>query len=88
MTSYIDKSGLHVAADLVRFIETRALPGTGIAAEAFWAGAVAVFARLAPGTTLAQANAEAKRLAAQSAADFPQIDGRWGASVRGLRTKR
>ncbi len=44
-----------------------------------------VFARLAPGITLAQANAEAKRLAAQSAADFPQIDGRWGASVRGLR---
>ena len=44
-----------------------------------------VFARLAPGITLAQANAEAKRVAAQSAADFPQIDGRWGASVRGLK---
>jgi malate synthase len=48
MTSYIDKSGLHVAAELVRFIETRALPGTGIDADAFWAGAVAVFAELAP----------------------------------------
>ena len=48
MTSYIDKSGLHVAAELVRFIETRALPGTGIDADAFWAGAVAVFAQLSP----------------------------------------
>eukprot|EP01037_Dinobryon_pediforme_P017678 gene17678-17885_t len=52
MTSYIDKSGLHVAAELVRFIETRALPGTGIDADAFWAGAVAVFAQLAPENAL------------------------------------
>jgi predicted permease len=44
-----------------------------------------VFARLAPGVTLAQANAEAKRLAARAAADYPQIDGRWGAAVRGLK---
>ncbi|MGA9424466.1 MAG: ABC transporter permease, partial [Terracidiphilus sp.] len=44
-----------------------------------------VFARLAPGITLAQANAEAKRLAARAAADYPQIDGRWGASVRTLK---
>ncbi|HUY95465.1 MAG TPA: ABC transporter permease [Terracidiphilus sp.] len=44
-----------------------------------------VFSQLAPGVTLAQANAEAKRLAARAAADFPQIDGRWGASVRTLK---
>lgn len=44
-----------------------------------------VFARLAPGVTLAQANAEAKRLASRAAADYPQVDGRWGASVRTLK---
>jgi putative ABC transport system permease protein len=44
-----------------------------------------VFARLAPGVTLAQANAEAKRLAARAAADFPEIEGRWGGSVRTLK---
>ena len=44
-----------------------------------------VFARLAPGVTLARAKAEAKRLAALAAADYPQIEGRWGASVRTLK---
>ena len=44
-----------------------------------------VLARLAPGVTVQQADAEAKRLAAQAAADYPQIDGRWGASVRILK---
>ena len=44
-----------------------------------------VFARLAPGITLQQANAEAKRLAARAEADHPNVEGRWGASVRGLK---
>ena len=44
-----------------------------------------VFAQLAPGVTLVQANAEAKRLAARAAADFPEIEGRWGGSVRTLK---
>jgi len=38
MTNYLDKAGLKVDAELVTFVETEALPGTGIAAEAYWAG--------------------------------------------------
>ncbi|WP_424974338.1 malate synthase G [Dinoroseobacter sp. S124A] len=34
----VDRQGLRVAADLAQFIETQALPGTGVAAEAFWTG--------------------------------------------------
>ena len=48
MTTYIDKSGLHVAEDLVRFIEDRALPGTGIDADRFWHDAAALLGRMAP----------------------------------------
>jgi malate synthase len=48
MTQYVDKSGIKVAASLAEFIETRALPGTGIAASAFWDGAAAIFAEFAP----------------------------------------
>lgn len=38
MTARIDKHGLHVASELVEFIETHALPGTGVDADAFWEG--------------------------------------------------
>ena len=52
MTKKIDpmigRAGLHIAAPLVRFIEDRALPGTGIAADAFWAGMAAIYGRFAP----------------------------------------
>jgi len=48
MTSYFDRAGLSVAAELADFIESRALPGTGIAAEAFWRGVADIFARFAP----------------------------------------
>ncbi|MBW6418164.1 malate synthase G [Celeribacter sp. PS-C1] len=34
----VDKSGLKVAHELAQFIETEALPGTGMTAEAFWDG--------------------------------------------------
>ncbi|MDF0540723.1 malate synthase G [Sphingobium sp. H39-3-25] len=44
----IEKAGLSVASELADFIETQALPGTGIAPDAFWAGAAAIFARFAP----------------------------------------
>jgi malate synthase len=44
----IDKAGLHVAQSLADFIDSRALPGTGIAPDAFWAGAADIFARFAP----------------------------------------
>ncbi|MCO8146755.1 malate synthase G [Rhodovulum tesquicola] len=36
--TYQDRAGLKVAAVLADFVETRALPGTGIAADAFWQG--------------------------------------------------
>ena len=48
MTDYLDRAGLHVAAPLARFLDERALPGTGIDASAFWPGVAALFAKLAP----------------------------------------
>jgi malate synthase len=48
MVEQVERAGLKVAAELAEFVETRALPGTGIAAETFWAGAADVFARLTP----------------------------------------
>ncbi|CAN5394669.1 malate synthase G [soil metagenome] len=44
----IEKAGLQVADTLVRFVEDQALPGTGIAPEAFWNGMAAIFAAYAP----------------------------------------
>ena len=44
----IQKNGLQVADELARFIEDKALPGTGVSAEAFWAGVAAIYARFAP----------------------------------------
>ena len=44
----VDRSGLRVAEPLARFIEDRALPGTGIPADMFWDGAAAIFAQFAP----------------------------------------
>src|ERR1700712_3038398 len=46
--SMIDRHGLQVASELVDFIQQRALPGPGIAADAFWAGTADIFAQLAP----------------------------------------
>ena len=43
----IDKAGLQVAESLARFVDGAALPGTGIAADRFWTGAAAIFARFA-----------------------------------------
>lgn len=48
MTQFVDRAGLKVAPVLAAFIETEALPGTGLAAEAFWAGMADIFARFAP----------------------------------------
>ena len=47
MTEMLTRANLKVAAPLARFIEESALPGTGISADAFWAGAADVFARFA-----------------------------------------
>ena len=38
MTTRVTRHGLQVAAELADFIETRALPGTGIDADRFWEG--------------------------------------------------
>jgi putative ABC transport system permease protein len=43
-----------------------------------------LFARLAPGVTLAGARAELRVLAGRAAADYPLIERRWGASARTL----
>ena len=48
MTNYTTRAGLQVAQRLADFIETRALDGLELAAEAFWAGAAAIFARFVP----------------------------------------
>ena len=47
-TAALNRAGLSVATELARFIEEQALPGTGIAADAFWQGAANIFATLAP----------------------------------------
>ncbi len=44
----IEKAGLQVATELAHFIETQALPGTGIAPDAFWSGTAQIFATFAP----------------------------------------
>lgn len=48
MNSHVDRAGLQVATELAAFVESRALPGTGIAADAFWTGVAGVFARFTP----------------------------------------
>lgn len=45
MSAHVDRAGLKVAEVLARFVETRVLPGLAIEADAFWAGAAAIFAR-------------------------------------------
>jgi malate synthase len=44
----IEKAGLQVAEVLVRFLEDKALPGTGIAPDAFWRGFADIFGRFTP----------------------------------------
>ena len=48
MTTRVDRGGLAVAAELAHFIEEKALPGTGVAADAFWAGLSALAHDLGP----------------------------------------
>ena len=48
MSERITRHRLQVAADLDRFINEQALPGTGIDAKAFWAGVDALFYDLTP----------------------------------------
>ncbi|WP_020997460.1 malate synthase G [Sphingomonas sp. ERG5] len=44
----IEKAGLRISPVLAHFIEERALPGTGIEPQPFWAGVASIFTRFAP----------------------------------------
>ena len=48
MTSRVTVSGLDVAAELHAFVRDEALPGSGVEEDAFWSGAAALVADLAP----------------------------------------
>jgi malate synthase len=48
MAEMTEKAGLKIAASLVDFIETQALPGTGLEAVSFWQGVSDIYARFAP----------------------------------------
>ncbi len=48
MADMVDRAGLMVAAELADFIDSQAIPGTGLAADAFWTGAADIFARFTP----------------------------------------
>ncbi|WP_345347943.1 malate synthase G [Rhodococcus olei] len=48
MTERVQVGGLQVAKVLYDFVNTEALPGTGVDTDAFWAGAVKVIEDLAP----------------------------------------
>jgi malate synthase len=73
MSSYTDRAGIKIAAVLADFIETRALPDTGIDAAAFWSG----FAALLAATVPTNHALLAKRDAVQA-----QIDG-WHSARKG-----
>ncbi len=51
MSKRIEKHGLQVAEELVRFIEKDALPGTGVTADAFWKGMAQLAHDLGPKNT-------------------------------------
>ncbi|MGS1002237.1 malate synthase G [Burkholderia glumae] len=48
MNSMIQRHGLKIAESLARFVDTEALPGTGIDGDAFWSGFSAIVHDLAP----------------------------------------
>ncbi len=48
MVTRVTKSGLQVDVQLADFLETQALPGTGVAATDFWASFAAILSDLAP----------------------------------------
>ncbi len=48
MNDRVEKQGLQVASELASFIETQALPGTGIDADTFWKGFAGLIATMTP----------------------------------------
>ncbi len=73
MDNRVDRGGLQVASELAEFIEARALPGSGVEADAFWAAFSELLHDLAP----KNAALLAKRNALQA-----QID-QWHVTHRG-----
>ena len=48
MTQYVTRAGLQIAAELADFAEARALDGTGLSADALWAGLADILTRFVP----------------------------------------
>ncbi|AAV96080.1 malate synthase G [Ruegeria pomeroyi] len=48
MSGRVERNGLEIAGELAAFVETRALPGTGVEPDAFWAGMARMVAELGP----------------------------------------
>lgn len=48
MSDYVNRAGLQVAAILADFVESKALPGTGVEAAALWQGLADILARFVP----------------------------------------
>jgi malate synthase len=48
MSEYVNRAGLQVAAALADFVEAKALPGTGVDADALWQGLAELLTRFAP----------------------------------------
>ncbi|QDY91280.1 malate synthase G [Arthrobacter sp. UKPF54-2] len=48
MPNHVETNGLSVAEELYAFVRDEALPGTGIEAEGFWAGAAALITEFSP----------------------------------------
>ncbi|MGQ2930617.1 MAG: hypothetical protein ACT6Q3_09105, partial [Sphingopyxis sp.] len=48
MTEFLDRHGLSIDARLVDFVQDRALPGTGLDADRFWADFAALLGKFAP----------------------------------------
>lgn len=48
MSNYVNRAGLQIASVLADFVETKALPATGVETDALWQGLADVLARFAP----------------------------------------
>ncbi|WOF42459.1 malate synthase G [Sphingopyxis indica] len=59
MTDFLDRHGLSVDSRLVAFVEERALPGTGVDTDKFWADFAALLGRFAPENAALLAKREA-----------------------------
>ena len=59
---YVEQAGIRIAKPLYDFVNSEALPGTSIGADAFWSGFAALLDR--PGAALQGAAGQARRHAA------------------------